>query len=146
MRYPERRVLSRNSICYHCSKVQDRVPLYVRLPRDQAVALDRLVDATGQRKQHLVSELLADRLEVGRIEVAERSGAPLEQVLTLDELARLLRLPTDALQTLAREGELPGRCIGGEWRFAHSAILDWLSQGEQAEHGGAEAGPPGADE
>jgi hypothetical protein len=113
-------------------QMQDRVPLYVRLPRDQAAALDRLVDATGQRKQHVVSELLADRLEVGRIDIDERTAAPAEEVLTLDELASWLRLPAEALEIRARVGDLPGRRIGGEWRFARAAVLEWLSEGEGA--------------
>ena len=106
---------------------QDRVPLYVRLPREQALALDRLVDTTGQRKQQVVSELLADRLEVGRIDINESPGSAAEEVLTLSELAKLLRLPADAVEALAKDGELPGRRIGGEWRFARSAVLEWLS-------------------
>ncbi len=106
---------------------QDRVPLYVRLPSEQAAALDRLVDTTGQRKQQVVSELLADRLEVGRIDITESPGSPAEEVLTLGELAKLLRLPVDAVETLAKDGELPGRRIAGEWRFVRSAVLEWLS-------------------
>ena len=106
---------------------QDRVPLYVRLPREQAAALDRLVDTTGQHKQNLVSELLADRLEVGRIDIAETAGGPTGEVLTLDELAQLLRLPADTVEALAKDGELPGRRIAGEWRFARAGVLEWLS-------------------
>jgi excisionase family DNA binding protein len=106
---------------------QDRVPLYVRLPREQAAALDRLVDTTGQRKQQVVSELLADRLEVGRLDIIEDSGPAAEEVLTLEELAKLLRLPAEAVEALAKDGELPGRRIAGEWRFARSAVLEWLS-------------------
>jgi excisionase family DNA binding protein len=124
---------------------QDRVPLYVRLPREQAAALDRLVDTTGQHKQSVVSELLADRLEVGRIDIAERSGVPSQEVLTLEELARLLRLPAEALQALANDGELPGRRIAGEWRFVRQAVLDWLAEGERAVHSGTEAGFAGTD-
>lgn len=113
--------------------MEDRVPLYVRLPRDQAAAIDRLADATGRRKQHLVSELLADRLEVGRIDIDERPAGDVEEVLTLEDLASLLRLPADTVAAHARAGELPGRCIAGEWRFARSAVLRWLSAGEPAE-------------
>ena len=131
-------MLFADSTCYPKRHVQDRVPLYVRLPRDQAVALDRLVDATGQRKQHVVSELLADRLEVGRIEVAERPSTTAEEVLTLEELSSLLRLPTTALEALAEDGLLPGRRIAGEWRFARSAILEWLSRRERTEQGAGE--------
>jgi len=109
---------------------EDRVPLYVRLPREQAAALDRLVDATGQRKQHLVSELLADRLEVGRIDL-DRQGPLVQEVLTLEETAMLLRLPAEAVETLAQSGELPGRRVAGEWRFARKGVLHWLSAGEK---------------
>ncbi len=119
--------------------MQDRIPLYVRLPRDQAAALDRLVDATGRRKQQVVSELLADRLEVGRIDIAERPSIGGEEVLTLEELASLLRLPTQTAETLARDGEVPGRRIAGEWRFARSAVVEWLARGEGAGDAGGEA-------
>lgn len=119
--------------------MQDRVPLYVRLPRDQAAALDRLVDATGRRKQNVVAELLADRLEVGRIDIGERPGTAVEEVLTLEQLASLLRLEPHDLEALAQEGGLPGRRVAGEWRFARSAVLNWLSQGETPEHRGSAA-------
>jgi len=107
---------------------EDRVPLFVRLPREQASALDRLVDSTGRRKQHLVSELLADQLAVGHIELAQSGG---EEVLTLEEAAALLRLPVEVLRVSALAGELPGRAFAEEWRFSRTALLAWLA-GEEA--------------
>lgn len=107
---------------------EDRVPLFVRLPRDQAVALDRLVDSTGRRKQHLVSELLADQLAVGHIEIAANAGD--EDVLTLEEAAALLRLPVQVVCARAQVGDLPGRAFGEEWRFSRPALLAWLAAGE----------------
>jgi excisionase family DNA binding protein len=117
-----------------------RSPLFVRLPRDQATALDRLADATGRRKQHLVSEFLADRLPlttgpvpgggVGRVEVANAPDARNDDVLTLEEAAALLRLPADAVQSRAEEGDLPGRRFNKEWRFTRMAILAWLAAGD----------------
>src|SRR5258708_7636885 len=77
-------------IRYHSRMSKDRTPLFVRLPRDQAAALDRLADATGRQKQSLVSELLGDRLAaarplaVGRVEVTNTPEAG-DEVLTLDE-------------------------------------------------------------
>jgi excisionase family DNA binding protein len=124
---------------------EDRVPLYVRLPREQAAALDRLVHATGQRKQHLVSDLLADRLEVGRIDIVESSSAVVQEVLTLTELALLLRLPPEAVEALAQSGEVPGRRVAGEWRFARTAVLAWLSAGEGSERTSAERRAGGSD-
>ncbi len=111
---------------------EDRVPLFVRLPREQAAALDRLVDSTGRRKQHLVSELLADQLAVGHIEIMSGAGAVSEEVLTLPEAAALLRLPVEGVRARAIAGDLPGRAFGEEWRFARTALLAWLAGGEVA--------------
>ena len=115
----------------------DRTPLYVRLPSNQAAALDRLAQATGRAKQHLVSELLGDRLTtgahqlaVGRLEVASGSDIPVDEVLTLEEGAALLKVSPDAVRSLAEKGELPGRRFGNDWRFARVAVLGWLSDGE----------------
>jgi excisionase family DNA binding protein len=113
---------------------EDRVPLFVRLPRAQAAALDRLVDMTGRRKQHLVSELLADQLAVGRIEISEDAHG--EEVLTLEEAATLLRLEVEALRARAEAGDVPGRAFGDQWRFSRTALLAWLASGEAAQDGG----------
>lgn len=103
---------------------EDRVPLFVRLPREQATALDRLADSTGRRKQHVVSDLLADQLPLGHLEIVDRAGA--EEVLTLEEAAALLRLPLETVRASALAGELPGRAFGDEWRFARTTLLRWL--------------------
>jgi excisionase family DNA binding protein len=114
---------------------KERTPLFVRLPQDQAVALDRLAEATGRRKQSLVSELLGDRLtvsrplSVGRVEVANTPDVG-DDVLTLAEVAKLLKVPADAVRSRAEEGQLPGRRLGKEWRFARMAVLAWLADGE----------------
>jgi excisionase family DNA binding protein len=122
--------------------VRCSTPLFVRLPRDQAAALNRLADATGRRKQHLVSELIADRLtpgagarSVGRIEVANTPDVYTDEVLTLEEAAALLKLPVDAVRSRAEEGDLPGRLFGKEWRFARMAVLAWLADGETDKRG-----------
>jgi excisionase family DNA binding protein len=112
---------------------EDRVPLFVRLPREQAAALDRLVDSTGRRKQHLVSELLGDQLTVGHAEVVQSAGA--EQVLTLEEAADLLRLPLEIVHASAARGELPGRAFGEEWRFSREALMGWLAGDEGSRRG-----------
>jgi excisionase family DNA binding protein len=111
---------------------EDRVPLFVRLPRQQSAALDQLVSTTGRRKQHLVSEMLADQLAVGHIEIAQDAGT--EEVLTLDEAAALLRLPIEAVRARVINGDLPGRAFGDEWRFSRAALLAWLADGEPAQH------------
>jgi excisionase family DNA binding protein len=122
-----------NDILTHMSN--ERTPLFVRLPRNQAAALDRLAEATGRRKQSLVSELLGDRLtvarplSVGRVEVSNTPEVG-DEVLTLEEVAKLLKVPADAVRARAEEGKLPGRRFGKEWRFARMAVLAWLKEGE----------------
>jgi len=124
-------------MCYLYVMPTKRTPLFVRLPRDQAAALDRLADATGRHKQHVVSELLADRLtpgagpvSVGRVEVAHAPDVRTDEVLTLEEAAALLKLPADAVRSRAEAADLPGRRFGTEWRFARMAVLGWLADGD----------------
>jgi excisionase family DNA binding protein len=121
-----------------------RTPLFVRLPQGQAAALDRLTEATGRRKQSLVSELLGDKLTaphplaIGRVEVANNLHLG-DDVLSLEEVAKLLKVSADAVRSRAEQGELPGRRFGKEWRFARMAVLAWLANGESQERGGTRA-------
>jgi excisionase family DNA binding protein len=107
---------------------RDDVPLYVRLPADQAQLLDNVAGSTGQSKRRLVEDAVRqhlasdDGLVVGR--AALRKAAP--EVLTLDEAAALLRVEPAPLLALAERGELPGQQIGEQWRFSRTAVLDWL--------------------
>jgi hypothetical protein len=86
-------------------------PLFVRLPQEQAAEPDRLTQATGRRKQQLVSELLADRLAVGRIALRDRQDEGAEEVLTLDEVAAVLRVPANEVRARAVHGDLPGQPV-----------------------------------
>jgi excisionase family DNA binding protein len=106
--------------------------------------MDRLREAAHllrRSKQDLVSGLLGaygdvdtlrrvtvettdDGLTVGHAEF--RPFAP-PDVLTVDQLAEWLQVQPDAIAELAEGGELPGRKLGGEWRFAREAVLAWLA-------------------
>ena len=48
-------------------------------------------------------------------------------VLTLEEAAELLRVSPDELLHGARNGEVPGRRIGAQWRFSRSGLMAWLA-------------------
>jgi excisionase family DNA binding protein len=128
----------------------EREALFVRIPAPQARALDRLAFEQRRPKQEVVSELLSRAFGAdGRrvtIETEEDSGLvvghhafrPYEpDVLTLAEVAELLGVGSELVDELASGGELPGRRIGGEWRFARSAVLAWLARGSPT--GSAEA-------
>ena len=152
-------------------------PLYVRLPVEQAAALDQAAFAVRAPKQALVAGLVAryidpdsdkgladlrelagdagrgradggfgfgdrrrviienegDTLTVGRHDFRPAGG----EVLTLAQLGELLKVDEDEAERLAESGELPGRKIAGEWRFARRAIIDWLAAGapERADDG-----------
>jgi excisionase family DNA binding protein len=125
--------------------------LFVRIPDEQARALDRLAFETRRPKQTVVSELLsraigdpAPQAPPGRHASGRRvtieglpEPAPVvgrhvfrpfeSEVLTLVEVAELLAVDDAAVEDLVARGELPGRQIAGEWRFARSAVLAWLA-------------------
>src|SRR5215213_10399691 len=117
--------------------VTERRPLYVRLPESKALWLDEAAHRLRRSKQDLVAGLITadnlrrvtvettdDRLTVGHAEF--RPHTP-PDVLTVEQLATWLQVDADAIAQLAEEGELPGRKLAGEWRFAREAVLDWLA-------------------
>jgi excisionase family DNA binding protein len=99
-------------------------PLYVRLPEREADLLDRAAGDAGVSKRQMVTELVQRQLTVGRLELRP----PEAEVLTAEQLAALLQTTVDAVAELADAGGLPGRRVGGEWRFSRAAVLDWLGQ------------------
>ncbi len=86
-------------------------------------ALQGPLDADGNR---ITIEPPGQGLTLGRHDFR---ADPVEEVLTLAGAAALLEVDEAAVAQLAEAGELPGRRIGKEWRFARQAILDWLSAG-----------------
>src|SRR4051794_39680643 len=120
-------------------------PLFVRIPVAEAEKLDRAAFELKTPKQELVRDLVsqadfgftdrrrviveteADTLTVGRHSFRPTEGG---EVLTLAEAAELLQVEEKALEKLARAGDVPGRQLGGEWRFARHALLAWLASGE----------------
>jgi len=122
----------------------ERTPLYVRLPQAHAERLDRAAFELKASKQDIVSGLIARYVDAGSTDrlrrvVVEAGDEPMTtgrhsftpaaegEVLTLVQLAELLQVEEDDARELAEGGELPARRIGGEWRFARSAILRWLA-------------------
>jgi excisionase family DNA binding protein len=133
----------------------DRTALFVRLSADQAGRLERAVAAVPARKKDLIGGLLERHVDPDSEEGIEalreiaRAGAPAPrflgeererpvvghhaftpaprpEVLDAAGAAELLAVEQPAIVTLAERGELPGRRIGGEWRFSRSALLAWL--------------------
>lgn len=53
---------------------------------------------------------------------------PMDEVLTLEELAAYLKVSETTAYTLVRSGEIPGRKVGREWRFLKARVTHWLMQ------------------
>jgi excisionase family DNA binding protein len=108
-------------------------PLYVRLPTEEAEKLDRAAFELRTSKQDLVAGMIRrftiettdDSMSVGH--AAFRPLSP-PDVLTVAELASWLGVDEQAVSALAEQGDLPGRKLAGEWRFAREAVLDWLAR------------------
>jgi excisionase family DNA binding protein len=105
-------------------------PLYVRLASDSARRLDQAVASSGLTKRQIVEDAVREHLRdeksglvVGRINLRE----PAPEVLTAGEAAALLRVKEPDVVEAAERGEIPGRRIGGEWRFGREALLAWVA-------------------
>lgn len=51
-----------------------------------------------------------------------------DMVLTVEEVSIYLKLGKSTIYKLLHEGKLPGRKVGGRWRFSRVAIEDWLRE------------------
>ena len=101
-------------------------PLYVRLPTEEAERLDRAAAELRTSKRELVTRLLVEKLDDVLVGHADFRPYPPADVLTAAEAAELLQAEDETVLALAEAGELPGRKVGGEWRFARAALLRWL--------------------
>ena len=55
-----------------------------------------------------------------------------QSVMTIDELARYLKLSKSTLYKLAQAGRVPGKKVGKHWRFRKDAIDRWLKDCDEA--------------
>ncbi|WP_276940738.1 helix-turn-helix domain-containing protein [Ferrimicrobium acidiphilum] len=118
---------------------ENRTALFVRIPVSRARQLDSRAHALGRTKQDLVNDLLESALAAGEVSAVEDGPKDIpDEVLTLVELAELLKLDDNAVLVRVHSGELPGRRFGSEWRFSRRAVLDWLDG-----HDAPERRPPG---
>ncbi len=53
-------------------------------------------------------------------------------IMTLEEVARFLRLNKSTIYRMAREGTLPAWKLGNVWRFKKEAIEDWIVGSQRA--------------
>lgn len=64
-----------------------------------------------------------------------------DEILTLPEVAQLLKVAEKTVYTMAQKGELPAFKVRGQWRFRRSDIDAWIERqvlGEQKDGSGAD--------
>jgi len=59
---------------------------------------------------------------------------PGAEVLTLREVAALLRIAERTVYAMTQRGDLPGFKVGGQWRFKRKDIDAWMEEQKRADH------------
>lgn len=54
------------------------------------------------------------------------------RILTIDELAKYLKVGKTTLYRLAQEGRIPGQKVGKHWRFNRESIDRWFEQNQRS--------------
>ena len=49
-----------------------------------------------------------------------------DEILTIPEMAELLKVAEKTVYALAQRREVPGFKVGGQWRFSRAAINEWI--------------------
>jgi excisionase family DNA binding protein len=56
-----------------------------------------------------------------------KSEIRVKEIMTPREAADYLSVHVRTIYRLAKNGEIPGRKVGGSWRFKKDTLDDWLS-------------------
>ena len=52
----------------------------------------------------------------------------MESLLTVKEVAKLLRLSPQTLYTMLNDGDIPAIRVGNQWRFDNESLKNWIAQ------------------
>lgn len=55
-----------------------------------------------------------------------------DEILTLPEVAKLLKVAEKTVYTMAQKGEFPAFKVRGQWRFKRADIDAWIEQQKAA--------------
>lgn len=51
---------------------------------------------------------------------------PDQEILNIDGAAALLGVSVKTFSKVLRDGDVPGRKVGREWKFSRQALIDWI--------------------
>ena len=60
-----------------------------------------------------------------------------DEILTIREVAELLKINEKTAYKLALAGEIPGFKVGGSWRFQRQEIANWIKRKVEEQQGGS---------
>jgi len=130
--------------------------LYVRIPTTAVDKLGRAAEVLGVHKKDLVAGLVSRYVDPDsqrgldalcslsqprRVTAEVEEGRPTlgsysfqaydpPEVMNVEQAARFLQAEEAVVIEMADSGELPGRRLGGVWRFSRTALVAWLAQPE----------------
>lgn len=55
-------------------------------------------------------------------------GKEPDSIMTIEEVAKYLKIPKSTVYILAQEGKIPCQKVGRHWRFRHETIDQWLDE------------------
>lgn len=59
-----------------------------------------------------------------------------DEVLTVTEVAFIFKLHRRTILTLVATGEMPGKKVGGRWRFSKKVLEKWFYGSDRRDHKG----------
>ena len=60
-----------------------------------------------------------------------------DEILTIREMAELLKINEKTAYKLATAGKIPGYKLGGSWRFERQEIAKWIQRKVEEQQGGS---------
>jgi excisionase family DNA binding protein len=67
---------------------------------------------------------------------ATHGGRMTDEILTIREVAELLKINKKTAYKLALTGKIPGFKVGGSWRFERQEIVNWIKRKVEEKRGG----------
>ena len=58
---------------------------------------------------------------------------PDQEILNIDGAAAFLGVSVKTFSKVLRDGDVPGRKVGREWKFSRQALIDWIGGARSAE-------------
>jgi len=52
----------------------------------------------------------------------------MDEILTLPEVAQLLKVAEKTVYSMAQKGDMPAFKVGGQWRFRRTDLDEWIDQ------------------